>query len=273
MQPGALSRTESGTLQSLSPCETLRSRLSRQARLDAPPHFVQNLRPRCIASFFPLSPCPLMRDFVFHVPLPFRRQRGTSIVIGTCDSTGDIRRLTHLAVDTKKRRSSNENRRWFRPRPPPLRTWVGDRGLGAGQNATAAEPGAIPPSREMTAQSEMGVRRRRISPEGSTWGQGGREMVWRPIPSRLHPPRDSRGMWGIYITCRATAQDAIVLALQAAGPGSAASRPRRGSQWTAGPWGQALIICFRLLRYGEGRGAGSAEDGEPTQSLETGTEG
>ena len=102
-------------------------------------------------------------------------------------------------------------------------------------------------------------------------------MVWRPIPSRLHPPRDSRGMWGIYITCRATAQDAVVLALQAAGPGNAASPPRRGTQWTAGQWGhqwgQALIIYFRLLRYGEGRGAGSAEDGEPTQSLETGTEG
>jgi hypothetical protein len=32
-------------------------------------------------------------------------------------------------------------------------------------------------------------------------------MVWAPIPSRLHPARDSRGMWVIYTTCRATAQD------------------------------------------------------------------
>ena len=60
---------------------------------------------------------------------------------------------------------------------------------------TAAEPEAILPSRERTAQRKMGVR-----------GQGSRERAWGPIPSRLHPPMDSRGMWVIYITCRAAAQ-------------------------------------------------------------------
>jgi len=44
------------------------------------------------------------------------------------------------------------------------------------------------------------------------WGsgvrrQGARELVWGPIPSRLRPPSDSRGMWVIYITRWVAAQD------------------------------------------------------------------
>lgn len=48
-----------------------------------------------------------------HVSLRYRRQRGRSLAIGTCDSTGDIWRSAHLAVDKK-------GTRWCRSN---LRTW------------------------------------------------------------------------------------------------------------------------------------------------------
>ncbi len=39
-----------------------------------------------------------------------------------------------------KRRPSEENRRCYHPRPPPLKTGVGDQGLGTGQNGRPADP-------------------------------------------------------------------------------------------------------------------------------------
>jgi hypothetical protein len=150
-------------------------------------------------------------------------------------------------------------------------------------------PEPFHPREKPTAQRKMGVR-----------GQGGRELVWGPIPSRLHPsknadcrtPRgypnaewpnvewpnqasaDPHAVGDLYHLPRRRARreydrsvrgydgtkvrgrrqmtnggdsggltnghrpgcrlNVIVLALQAAVPGSAASPPRRGNQWTAG---------------------------------------
>jgi len=127
----------------------------------------------------------------------------------------------------------------------------------------AAEPRAIPTSREKTAQSQMEAR-----------GQGGRESAWAPIPSRLHPSKnadcrmrnaewpnvewpnqasaDPHAVGDLYhlpgrrarLEPRLPADlgkmthdqgpgcrlNAVVLALQAAVPGSAASPPRRRSR-------------------------------------------
>jgi hypothetical protein len=103
-------------------------------------------------------------------------------------------------------------------RLPPLRTGTDDRGRenrahvgasdlqasplsegnpickGCGQGSGwegegATEPDAIPTSQGTTSQSKMGVR-----------GQGGRDSVWVPIPSRLHGSREPQAEGDLYQT-------------------------------------------------------------------------
>jgi hypothetical protein len=96
----------------------------------------------------------------------WQRAEGSRQLAGTGEP--ESRRLG----ETGDKRQADEERRTGCCRSEPSR-----------HRETAAEPGAIPPSREATAQRKMGIR-----------GQGGREMVWGPIPSRLHPPSGNRGV-------------------------------------------------------------------------------
>ena len=98
---------------------------------------------------------------------------------------------------------------------PDLNAGHRDQGPGIGEDRCPPSPEPFHPREKPTAQRKMGVR-----------GQGGRELVWGPIPSRLHPSKNAdcrmrngqtrsgrtrlqqiRMLWVIYITCRAAAQD------------------------------------------------------------------
>ena len=79
---------------------------------------------------------------------------------------------------------------------PSTRTGTDDRGPENRAQVGASDLQASPLS-EGNSTTGSGVR-----------GQPGRNRTWAPTPSRLHPPRDSRGMWVVYITCRAAGQDA-----------------------------------------------------------------